>query len=431
VCILLLFGFLLVACSAGSRNREDFLYDFDHMMQLMEETFPYFGVAERRLGINIHELAANTREIIANYPYSLQLEAYELGIELDEMPDLDGRVFWSILRHEFFQPLSYLGNARVPDMPRGVAEEGSAPYRFIFRDEPQQIRDEVFTMEILEEERIAYLGISTFDVGNFQDYHPRMDRFLSSVEDYDHLIIDIRDNAGGRIDFWRMLLVYTLWPNRSETQSAPLYAFHRDDRDEIPPLNMYAFFKGGELNRSLADMQIEREASAARFIPDPSGLFSVNGTSDRFPDLNRDDSATFAYGVRLDAGIGMLLDAAHFHRVPERMWIPRTRIPFNGQVWLLIGENNRSASALFAHHARYTGFATLVGEQTGGGYAWTANEFFTLPNSEIVVSWNTGYLTDQYGSALEEFPTEPHYFNREGMDALETVLEIINGGVNQ
>ena len=47
---------------------EDFLSDFDYLMQAMEDVFPYFGVAERRLGVDIRALGRETRAIIENYP---------------------------------------------------------------------------------------------------------------------------------------------------------------------------------------------------------------------------------------------------------------------------------------------------------------------------------------------------------------------------
>ena len=45
------------------------------------------------------------------------------------------------------------------------------------------------------------------------------------------------------------------------------------------------------------------------------------------------------------------------------------------------------------------------------------------------MTWDIDYLVDQYERALEEFPTTPHHFNRPGLDALETVLMLIDEGV--
>lgn len=59
---------------------KDFLNDFDYMMQSMEESFPYFGVAERRLDVDIRALGRETRAMIENYPYSLEGRANEMVI---------------------------------------------------------------------------------------------------------------------------------------------------------------------------------------------------------------------------------------------------------------------------------------------------------------------------------------------------------------
>ena len=107
-------------------------------------------------------------------------------------------------------------------------------------------------------------------------------------------------------------------------------------------------------------------------------------------------------------------------------YIPDTS--FDGKVWLLTNGNNYSGGALFARHAKEMGFATLVGEQTGGAYTTSAGMFFALPNTGIILRWDIDYLTDSEGRALNEFPTTPHHLNRPGMDALETVLKLIEEG---
>lgn len=61
-----------------------FLYDFDHMVQLMEDSFPFFGVAERRMGVDIHALAAETRRIIEGYPNTRE-ELHEIVARNDAM----------------------------------------------------------------------------------------------------------------------------------------------------------------------------------------------------------------------------------------------------------------------------------------------------------------------------------------------------------
>jgi len=102
------------------------------------------------------------------------------------------------------------------------------------------------------------------------------------------------------------------------------------------------------------------------------------------------------------------------------------RPAFDGKIWLLTGSGTGSATELAARFAKNTGFATLVGERTGGNYGGS-RIFVPLPNSGIVFQFDLFYITDNFGRSFEA-GTYPHHFNREGYDALETVLQLIAEG---
>ena len=446
------------ACGSGQSDKEAFLEDFEYIFQAMEDTFPYFGVAQRRLGVDIRALADETRRIIENYPYSMQEQAVAAGLAIEDMPEMDVHVFWSILRHEFFAHFASLGNSQVLDfddrerllnfytvpairvMSRypvinaliftnhdvvrfyneqeqvftALPQENPALFQFLFRqDLPLTAAAPllpVYTVEILEEGRIAYMHVSTFLVDNFRQHSPMMDRFFRDVQYYEHLIFDIRDADMGRVDFWRMLMMHVLWPYE----------------DDMPYVPFYTFYKGTERARNLAQDHLDTEIIASRFVPYTDHLISADSilAGGNFPLLNAEDMQDLVYGLRLCTGLSHLT-SNQFHFAQEQMLIPRAHIPFRGQIWLLTSENNTQAAAMFARQAKDMNFATLVGEATGGGYTSTIMTHFRLPNSNIIVRWDIDYITDQYGRSLVEFPTVPHYFNRPGMDALQTVLAMI------
>jgi len=50
-----------------------------------------------------------------------------------------------------------------------------------------------------------------------------------------------------------------------------------------------------------------------------------------------------------------------------------------------------------------------------------------LYNTGIIIRFDPAFVTDFRGRPLE-YGIEPHYFNRPGMDALETVLAMIAEG---
>ena len=74
-----------------------------------------------------------------------------------------------------------------------------------------------------------------------------------------------------------------------------------------------------------------------------------------------------------------------------------------------------------------SGIATLVGDITGGTWGGKRTGA-ALPYSGIFFLMDTMYITDSHGRVLEA-GTIPHYFNRDGMDALETVLAMISEGM--
>jgi C-terminal processing protease CtpA/Prc len=95
---------------------------------------------------------------------------------------------------------------------------------------------------------------------------------------------------------------------------------------------------------------------------------------------------------------------------------------------MLIDENVASAANQVAAFYKYTRFATLVGETTGGisgSPAVASSNHFVLPNTGIIVRYDAAYVTTAFGHPLE-MGIEPHHFNRPGLCALETVLELIN-----
>ena len=434
-----------------------FLYDLDYLMQLFEDVYFYINVLYRTSGVDIRALGEATRDIIENYPYSMQAFAYSLGIPFEDMLELDAHIFFGTLLDEIFYPIFAFAHAQIMNhrsfrthstwnratyiphhrfnrqafdnitsmrfyremetLVNALSANDPALFQFYFRLDPpvvenpeiQIVNAPVVTAEILEEGRIAYLQISSFlpeavhvGIVNALNGGSIID-FYYKIQDYEHLIIDIRNNTGGNIEFAvrNFLLPLSLEP------------------DKLPSMPLYILYAGSELGRYFGELQIESlriPDYRPSHIPQSDSLLSVEQilNSGSLSYLNEDDLQLLSYGFRMYIDVARLNDLHH-----------ASHIPFGGRVWLLTSNRNYSASSMFTRLAKYTGFATLVGETIGGGYAVIIATSMQLPNTGIVVAWDANYITDVYGRTLNEFPTQPHYFNREGMDALETVLAMI------
>ena len=108
----------------------------------------------------------------------------------------------------------------------------------------------------------------------------------------------------------------------------------------------------------------------------------------------------------------------------------RYRIQFQGEIWVLTDSETASAAEHATRFSKYTGFATIVGEQTRGvvGVPNFTRAFISLPNTGIVVQFDFALLMDEHGNIFEGYGVTPHHFNRPGMDALETTLALIAEG---
>lgn len=433
----------------GVVSTEKLLEDFDYMIQSMEDTFPYFGVAERHLGVDIRALSKEIRTKIEGYPETYQDIADELGIAMEDMPEMDEQIFWSILYIDFFGkfPLfahsfahnyfmydvykpsythaaSYYststnryaftnaGSKRFYDTQKALLDAKddnlTAKQTFILRGNKMVTEMPYMTVrtEILEEGRVAYMKVPSFSRFSL-NVVTDLRRFYSKIQDYDHLIIDIRNNAGGSVDLWRMYIMRPLWK----------------DTEPFVDMPIYAFFKGTKQAKYFGDESLAIESRYARYFPESTKLLTTDEIlkNNSLPHMNQSDLKDLTYGVKYGTDIGNI---EWKHMNDQRM--PNMEIyPFQGKIWLLTNGYNYSASSLFARHAKEMGFATLVGEPTGGAYA-TYPVNFTLPNTGIVVRWDVDYLTDAEGRALNEFPTTPHHENAPGLDALETVLKLIS-----
>ena len=94
---------------------------------------------------------------------------------------------------------------------------------------------------------------------------------------------------------------------------------------------------------------------------------------------------------------------------------------FRGRIWLLTGPSVYSSSEAFAVFCRETGFATLVGQRTGGSNSGGAI-LYELPASHLLIQFDVEYCLNGDGSCNMEMGTAPDI---ESDEPLQTVLDII------
>ncbi len=221
-------------------------------------------------------------------------------------------------------------------------------------------------MEVLEENQTAYVKIPSFSSSLMAEDSKKLRAFYTEIKDYPYLIIDIRGNGGGSDYYWQKNILEPLLKQKITVNA---YIIHRED----PFVKKFFQARLGLGNYFLRRSKLELENFPA--LP-PEVL------TDEFA-----DPVQFSYIVS-----------------------PKQPVGFRGQVFLLIDEGVYSAAETFALVAKASGFAYLVGTNTGGDGLGFDPIFFTLPNSKLVVRMTASMGLNPDGVANEEYQTQPDLY---------------------
>jgi hypothetical protein len=453
---------ILTACGSSDtiEANQEFLEDLDYMLYVLQENFGLFDVAYWARGVDINAIIEDIRAEVISNPDMTTSEFYTaLEVNFAPLRNMGHFAFISpslhrsivhdptAWHHWFFSEsaldrlsyphvlafyeaemdaweyvLSEVNLARLAQSADLVVDiltwhgeyELAAEYIQALEAKDAENAVKIFgAMEeirfnapnvitkTLEEGRIAYLTFDSFwhmaYTGSPIDM--QIQDFFEEIRDYEHLIIDLRRTGGGDV---ANFTTYIMGPNIDAHTRVDGFVFYRYG----PYVAPYAI-------PPFAAMRLVTNWSVrpATLSPIDEKLAGLN-----LPQLNMDDMQRMDYGfsVSISQSARRL---ARFDNQPA----------FNGQIWLLTGPHMGSAVQIAAWVAKESGFATLVGEITGGVLGGPRT-FIALPNSGIAFQMDLFYITDAHGRPLEA-GTIPHYFNRPGMDALETVLAMIAEGL--
>ena len=422
--------------------RDIVLEDFDYLVELLLENAPTQVVVNRRFGVPFEDVLAHMRSNIEQMEPVESLHFIMMGDEdlHRELPTdareiaaeyLSSVLLWLTIELEFLGHLSpqtlegYVemleihlamlhqmevvddrimingedqGSASsLPWLQRradAFSAEASLWFYGITLDDINLYRDmEDFgfreegnvTTDILEEGHIAYLHINSF-MNNRAFDSEILFPFYEEVQDFEHLIIDLRGNGGGTLAYLNYIIPMLI--------------------DEPVEASYHEFLMAGALvYRELDEDEMDRDGDETAEV----ALVTDFMEDHDFPYFNRADLAILEYVVTWS----LTFEPREDH------------IPFAGDIWILVDDGSASLSEMMAMIAIDSGFATVVGEPTAG-VTPAMHTYISLPNTGIVYRMDLGYIIDAQGRSLEEHGVTPDIPNARGRDALDTVLDLIS-----
>lgn len=244
-------------------------------------------------------------------------------------------------------------------------------------EEDYEIPEHLFSTYKFEEDSIAYLRLPSFSYFYVEKDGAGIRAFLEEVKDYRSIIIDIRGNGGGSTNYWDKKIVPLLTDKPLEMRC---YVLFRDSSYLEP-------FLKNKLVFSYLGLRDIKGLNAVAYTPEYY-----------FPD-----------------GSGRCMEIV-YKVVPDRP------VGFNGKIYLLVDDYVYSASESFAAFAKATGWATLVGTDTGGDGIGFDPIPLVLPNSGLIVMFPGEMGLNPDGSVNEEVKTVPDVFVEQSYEDFMTQL---------
>lgn len=404
--IIAVFLFNAVGCSSNiqvvqknqvSQNKQlsqkEKLDDFEYMYNILKENYPYFEVNKRQNNV---DWLSKKEDYISMIKSTDDDKSFfdVLNVILSELHN--GHT--SILDSKFYHYADDIYKQNPEENKAWLKQLNNSKAAKRYKnpeDDPsnsQSSGDEItpnnIETKILKDREAAYLSIKTLNSFNIEGDMKIIAPFLKKIKNYKALIIDIRDNGGGDTRYWSDNLVPMLI-------------------DKPLDSTQYEAYRGGSFTEQFLKCRSGKGYEACKPI---SNIKSEN-LKNLPPELEKD----FKYYSTETTSVE-----------------PKNSIGFNGKIYMLIDDGVFSSSEALASFAKGTGFATLVGETTGGDGIGSDPAVCVLPNSGYIFRFTKEMGLNPDGSSNFEYKTQPDIkaSAKKGSDisndeAIKTVLKLI------
>ena len=376
-------------------SQEEMVEDFDYLFKQIKDNYPFFGVLKRKYGI----------DFLSNYP------KYLSEIKFCKNDEEFTKTMQKIIGD--------LHNDHATIAEKDYVEETLEYYSHFWKDpsmyyefltmNKESVRDrygvkgmqskELKTKKSLKksqnteksgeniEVKMIAKGIGLVKVNEMlAEYElkadmEKLDGFLEKNENLKAIVIDIRENSGGNIEYWQEYLLPRLINKKVS-------------------VNNHMFFKNGMRTRLLLESE------------DISYEDISNVDLENMDLEHKEDLKDFSYYC--DDKIEIT---------------PKKKNKFKGNLYLLVGEGVYSAAEGMANFCKNSKVAKLVGQKTGGDGITLGIINDVCPNSGLVFTYTNTLGYAQNGLINEEEKTSPDINTESFNESIDTIkkLEKIGG----
>ena len=191
---------------------------------------------------------------------------------------------------------------------------------------------------------VAYMKLRSFTNGNYKKFYKESFAKIDSAKTK-HVVIDLRDNGGGRISEIDYLYSYL-------TEKDYQFITKSEVRSRTP------FLKSAMSNTTPNSLKV----ASALLVP-------IVAIYNLFKTRKKDGKIFYTFNKHTKV------------KAPNSL-------NYKGKLYVLINGSSFSASALLSTHLKATGRATFVGEETGGAYNGTVAgiyKLYQLPTSKLKI----------------------------------------------
>ena len=389
--------------------------DYDVFWDILENSYPMYDYLQYR-GMNLESVKESFRPYapVGADPYTTQ-KFYQSILDQIQGNDIIGHLQTVELGNQAldadYQYYCY-GKAEIPDdewiqMIQPIMEKQEVLNFYQLYEKPRE-KGEVPIYEVANnlyfsyhpDYNYAYVSIQSFMNEDPKDQELLIDFFNNvTAQGIGNIIIDVRGNLGGYNDYWMRNLVA---PNITEPMEIKNYALYPiSDRNKT----YLDYYSGNSFGDNMGEPESEDELPKVYIAWDRIEKNKVPA----MPAIVADDVKR--------------LDGAFVETV--RVAPSEKKALFDGKFYLLSDSASYSASEYFVSFSKRTGFATVVGTESGGDGSCVLTTYNVLPESGLLLRYNTLYGMNPDGSSSEEASTKPDVQIEAWQDALDVAVQMI------